>query len=207
MKWLGFSVFHRGIYPDSWTESIIVPLLIRKGNQNDPKNYQGISLCDISSKLYSSFINNRLQEWIEQNSLTGECQAGFKKDYSTVHLMFPLLAVIQKQFALNRKLYVAFIDFEKAADTDLISRKLLWPILLKNGIKGRLYKCVRSMYENVKARIRCGAKFTDYINCTCGMKQGDVCSPVLFSLFINELALDVINNVNGRHGISLILSS
>ena len=81
---------------------------------------------------------------------------------------------------------MAFIDFEKAFDS--ISRKLLWPILLKNGIKGRLYKCVRSMYENV-------------INCTRGVKQGDVCSPVLFSVFINELALDIINN--GRHGVSL----
>ena len=191
-------LFERGIYPDSWTESNIVPLF-KKGNQNDPNNYRGISLCDISSKLYSSIINNRLQEWIEQNSLTGECQAGFKKDYSTVDHMFTLMAMIQKQFALNRKLYVAFIDFEKAFDS--ISRKLLWPILLKNGIKGRLYKCVRSMYENVKARIRCVATFTDYINCTRGVKQGDVCSPVLFSLFTNELALDII--YNGRHGVSL----
>ena len=113
--------------------------------------------------------------------------------------MFTLMAMIQKQFALNRKLYVAFIDFEKAFDT--ISRKLLWPILLKNGIKGRLYKCVKSMYENVKARIRCGAKFTDYINCTRSVKQGGMCSPVLFSLFINDLDLDIINN--GRHGLSL----
>ena len=54
------------------------------------------------------------------------------------------------------------------------------------------------MYENVKARIRCGAEFTD---CTRGVKQGDVCSPVLVSLFINNLALDIINN--GRHGVSL----
>ena len=60
-------LFDRGIYPDSWTESIIVPLF-KKGNQNDPNNYRGISLCDISSKLYSSIINNRLQEWIEQNN-------------------------------------------------------------------------------------------------------------------------------------------
>ena len=191
------------IYPPpslslSLSLSIIIPLF-KKGNQNDPDNYGGISLCHISSKLYSSIINNRLQEWIEQNNLTGECQAGFKKDYSTVDHMFTLMAMIQKQFALNRKLYVAFIDFEKAFDS--ISRKLLWPILLKNGIKGRLYKCVRSMYENVKARIRCGATFTDYINCTRDVKQGDVCSPVLFSLFINELALDII--YNGRHVVSL----
>ena len=54
-------LFERGIYPDSWTESIIIPLF-KKGNQNDPDNYRGISLCDISSKLYRSIINNRLQE-------------------------------------------------------------------------------------------------------------------------------------------------
>ena len=121
-------LFDRGRYPDSWTESIIVPLF-KKGNQNDPNNYRGISLCAISSKLYSSIINNGLQEQIEQNNLTGECQAGFKKDYSTVDHMYTLMAMVQKQFALNRKLYVAFIDFEKAFDS--ISRKLLWPILLK----------------------------------------------------------------------------
>ena len=117
-------LFDRGRYPDSWTESIIVPLF-KKGNQNDPNNYRGISLCDISSKLYSSIINNRLQEWIEQNNLTGECQAGFKtktnkqtnkQNYSAVDHMYKLMALIQKQFALNRKLYVAFIDFEKAFD-------------------------------------------------------------------------------------------
>ena len=71
-------LFDRGRYPDSWTESIIVPLF-KNGNQNDTNNYRGISLCDISSKLYSSIINNRLHEWIEQNNLTGECQAGFRK--------------------------------------------------------------------------------------------------------------------------------
>ena len=32
-------------------------------------------------------------------------------------IMFTLMAMIQKQFALNRKLYVAFIDFEKAFDS------------------------------------------------------------------------------------------
>ena len=57
------------------------------------------------------------------------------------------------------------------------------------------------MYENVKARIRSGAKFTNYIKCTRGVQQGYVCRPVLFSLFIDDLALDIINN--GRYRTSL----
>ena len=57
------------------------------------------------------------------------------------------------------------------------------------------------MYQIVKAKVRCGSQYTGYINCTRGVKQGDVCSPVLFSLFINDLALEIINY--GRpHGVS-----
>ena len=54
------------------------------------------------------------------------------------------------------------------------------------------------MYENVKARVRDGDLLTYCIECLRGVKQGDVCSPVLFSWFINELALDIING--GKHG-------
>ena len=114
--------------------------------------------------------------------------------------MFTILAFVQKQFSLIRKLYVAFIDFEKAFDS--LNRKLLWPILLKNGINGKLYRCIKSIYNSVKVRVRCGSKMTNYINCTFGVKQGDVCSPVLFSLLINEMALGAIQN--GRHGASFI---
>ena len=56
---------------------IILPLF-RKGDGNDPNNYRGNSLCDITGKLYSSIINNRLQEWIDENSNTGKHKGGFK---------------------------------------------------------------------------------------------------------------------------------
>ena len=84
---------------------------------------------DASCNLYSTIINLTLQEWIEVNNITGEHQAGFKKNYSTIDHIFTFLAFVQKQFSLNHKLYVAFIVFEKAFDS--INRKLLWPILLK----------------------------------------------------------------------------
>ena len=193
-------LFDNGFYPREWSESIILPLF-KKGNVNDPNNYRGISLCNIASKLYSSIINNRIKFWIDSNDITGEFQAGFKSNYSTVDHIFTLLACVQKQFSnnKNRKLYVAFIDFQKAFDS--INRKLLWPILIKNKIHGKLLNCIKSMYSDVKARIRSGARLTDVINCTEGVKQGDVCSPLLFSLFINELASEIIQK--GRHGVHL----
>ena len=70
---------------------------------------------------------------------------------STVDHIFTSLAIVQKQLSLNRELYVAFIDFQKTFDS--ISRKLLWPILQKQGIRGKLFRCVKSIYDVVKARV------------------------------------------------------
>ena len=38
------------------------------------------------------------------------------------------------------------------------------------------------------------ASLTESIHCLRGVKQGDICSPHLFSLFINELAYVIIND-------------
>ena len=70
-------LFDKGVFPDNWSESMILPLY-KKGAVNDTNNYRGISLCDTCSKLYSFIINSRLQEWVELNNITGEYQAGFK---------------------------------------------------------------------------------------------------------------------------------
>ena len=117
------------LFPTKWTESILVPLF-KKGDVNNPNNYRGISLYDTSRKVYSTVINLRLQEWVGVNNITGEHQAGFKKNYSTIDHMFILLVLVQKQFSLNCKVYVAFMEFS-------INRKLLWSVLSKNGINGK----------------------------------------------------------------------
>ena len=60
-------------------------------------------------------LNLRLQEWVEVSNITGDIRLGLR--IITIDHMFTLLALLQKQFSLNCKLYVAFIDFEKASDS------------------------------------------------------------------------------------------
>ena len=54
------------------------------------------------------------------------------------------------------------------------------------------------MYDVVKTRVH---DLTQAFMCPRGLKQGDICSPILFSFFINELAIEIIQN--GKHGITL----
>ena len=65
-----------------------------------------------------------------------------------------------------------------------------------------MYKAICSIYESVKAKVRTGGDLTPSFLCPRGVKQGENLSPVLFSLFIEELANDI--RTHGKHGIQLV---
>ena len=144
-------------------------------------------------------LNKRLMELVEEHRLINEDQAGFRRKYSTIDHIFTLLAPVQRQLFSHGKLSVDFIDFKKAFD--LVDRSCLWAVLRKNGIRGNMYRAIQSMYNAVKARVLTGGDITEAFVCPRGLKQGDVCSLILFSLFINELANEIMQN--GKHGITL----
>ena len=74
------------------------------------------------------------------------------------------MALIQKQLLTHGKLYAAFIDFKKAFD--FVDRNRLWDVLRKNGVKGRMYRAIKSMYSVVKARVRVGGDLTEPVSYT-----------------------------------------
>ena len=76
---------------------------------------------------------------------------------------------------------------------------------VKELYQRKLFRCIKSMYNNAKTRVRCGTKLTEYVNSTAGMKQGDVCSPVFSLSVYHELALEVISK--GRHGVGIMFDA
>ena len=93
------------------------------------------------------------------------------------------VTIIQKQLSYHRKLYVAFIDFRKAFDSGV--REKLWSTLRESGVKGKQLRAITSMHNVVKAKVRAGGDLMDSFMCPNGLKQGEICSPLLFPLFSN----------------------
>ena len=123
----------------------------------------------------------------------------FRKGRSTIDHIFTLHAAIEKQFANNSKLYVAFIDFKKAYDA--VNRNIWWSVLFHCGIQGKMLRNLKAMYCSVQACVVSKSEVSGYFECFQGLKQGCVASPVLFSLLINELADEIIGKA--KHGIPL----
>ena len=151
----------------------------QKGDVNDPGNYTGISLLSILSKVYTHIINSRLT-WVESNFVLTDAQAGFRKGRSTVDHIFTLHAAIERQFANDSKLYVAFIDFKKAYDS--VNRNILWYVLLRSGIQGKMLRTIKAMYASVQACVKRNATtdLSGFFSLFAGSETRLYCQPNSF---------------------------
>ena len=76
------------------------------------------------AKLYALMIKKRLDKKVVENKLIGDHQIGFKKGHRTADHIFVINTIVNKVVrAEKKKLFSAFIDFEKAYDR--INRNLL----------------------------------------------------------------------------------
>jgi len=192
-------VFTDGTYPEEWTRAVIIPLH-KKGDLENPDNYRGISLLSVISKCYTYVLNTRMKEWMEENEKIIELQAGFRHGYSTADHIFTLSAIVEKCLSKKGgKLYVAFVDLQKAFDS--VHRVSLFESLVRAGLSGTFLNALKAMYLSVVSCVRVNNLNTEFFNCPFGLKQGCILSPGLFSMFINEIAVE-LSNV-GQHGMQL----
>ncbi|UYV64378.1 hypothetical protein LAZ67_3000465 [Cordylochernes scorpioides] len=191
LKQLYNSVMTTGKYPAIWTNSTIHPIF-KNGYKNSPSNYRGIALISNVSKLFTSILRSRLEEWVEGRRVIPENQAGFRKERSCIDHIFTLTTLIQLSLRKKRgKLYVFFVDLRKAFDT--VPHSLLWKKLYNLGISYQFISTIKSYYEQATIAIRWKGSFTESIKINSGVLQGEPLSPLLFILFITDL-IEIYNN-------------
>jgi hypothetical protein len=113
------------------------------------------------------------------------------------------------------KIFLAFLDLSKAFDR--VWRECLFYLLWKNGIQGKCWKLLRSLYSNVSNKVLFEDFESDWFDQEFGLKQGCVLSSTLFSVSMNDLirmlskhnlgvnlASDIINCLLFADGIVLI---
>ena len=59
-------IFNSGEYPESWGLGIITPIF-KSGDVNQAKNYRGITISNILSKICSQILLNRVTEWSKKD--------------------------------------------------------------------------------------------------------------------------------------------
>ena len=180
------TIFEKEMVPDEWLEGIIFPIY-KDNDRRNPLNYRGITLLSVVSKVYTSILNQRLTNWCEKNNIIVEEQGGFRQGRGCVDQIYVLTGIINSR--KKQQTYCCFIDLKKAFDR--VWRNGLWKALWEEGIRGKMWRAIRSLYRTTKSKILLGQDETDFFNIEAGVRQGCVISPILFSIFINKLAKEI----------------
>jgi hypothetical protein len=168
--------------PKDWKVAFIVPIFKNKGNNRDCKNHCGISLLSVAGKLHSRILEGRLREQVENH--LGEAQRGFRPSRGTHDAVFTMRQLGEKGTEYDKQINLCFIDIEKAFYH--IPRSIIREVLNKKNVPVALINRIRSPYTHCRNFVRTGNTSSNYFLTNTGVRQGDILSPLLFMLVMDE---------------------
>ena len=187
------SILLSGHIPTSFRHGLIVP--IPKGRNIDvsnPSNFRGITLLPVISKLFEKLLLSRLSSLM---SNIHPLQGCFRPKTSCIHTAFVLQESIQHLRSHKKKAYVAFLDVKKAYDTVWHEGLLLK--LLQFNFPRYIWSLLHNWYTGCTSSVLWNSHFSRSFPIRQGVRQGAVLSPFLYTIFVNNLLVQLSSSGHG----------
>jgi exonuclease III len=178
------SAFLLGHIPPAVNIATVTPVF-KKGDPAVPANYRPIAVSCPILRLYANILNARLLCVTEERHLRAPTQAGFRPSLSTLHPLFVLQHLVDTYSRARQPLYCCFLDLKSAYD--YVQRPLLWEILARLGIQGRMFTALKSLYAQSKLAVKVQGRVGPALLSLTGLKQGCPLSPTFFGIYIDGL--------------------
>ena len=145
-----------------------------------------MSVLPVLSKLIERLMYERITEFIDENEVLYNLQFGFRKNHSTTIALSLLNDKISKSLFDGEYVLGVFLEFSKAFDT--VSHDIPLRKLLAYGFRGVAHDCLKS-YLSCRTQyvVFRGIESTKR-TVTRGVPQGSILGPLLFLLYISDMA-------------------
>jgi len=176
------TMLYHAYAPDSFLLATVTSIPKNKHKSlNDSCNYRGISLSSVLGKVLDWVILRQNQNVL----VTSELQFGFKAKHSTTQSTFLIDEVAQYYTNNGSNVYIMLLDASQAFDR--VSYCRLFRLLLKRGLCPVICRFLAYSYTKQCTRAKWGKSVSDPFPVTNGVKQGGVLSPILFTVYMDEL--------------------
>jgi len=172
--------------PEAWRVGVTI-LLYKKGDPTLVENFRPITLQSVPYKIFSSFIRNRLQTFLDVNKYhNNNIQKGFAHGQDGVLEHTEMLDFIMRDAKrTHRSYFVVLLDLRNAFGE--VQHNLIRSSLRYHHVPESFIRVFDSIYSDFGIAVSSGGLLTDKILVKRGVLQGDPCSPLFFNLCFNSL--------------------
>ena len=158
---LAVAIIRDGKVPSDWEQSFIVCLYKGKGDALERGNYRGLKLTEQVMKILERIVDGLIRQLVSID----DSKFGFVPGRGTTDSIFVVRQLQEKYLAANKRLYMAFVDLEKAFDR--VPRKVIWWALRKLGVEEWIVRLVQGMYANARSRVHDGEGYSEVFEGWC----------------------------------------
>lgn len=173
------------VFPDKWSEALVVPIEKSNKDKRTPSNYRPISLTCTICKLLEKVINKRFKWQLESIGFFFQEQSGFRQFRSTMDHLINFETAICDAFANKQHSTAVALDIEKAYD--MMWRPRTIEILLENRTTGRILAFICNFLQRRSIKVRVNEVLSESFEIQNDVPQGSVISATLFLITINEV--------------------
>jgi exonuclease III len=173
--------------PSNWKFSQITMIPKKEANSTNPKDYRPISLTSSLAKISEKMIGIKLKEFLKENNIIIKQQSGFRNNRSTRDNICFMSQKIKEQFNRGKKACGVFFDIASAFDK-VWHNGLLYK-LIKLKLPNFIICWIKNFLENRYFEIKINQATSQKYIISAGVPQGAALSPILFSLFINDVPM------------------
>ena len=188
-------IWDTGIVPRDWRTSIMVSLKKCPHQALGPENCRGISLTSIPSRILTRIIMERAAG----ADIRAE-QIGFRRAQGAPQAQLIVRQAVRAANAGQTPLILTFVDLVKAFDQ--LDRRKLPEVLTRYGYGKKATQLMLNMWDDEVVLKYPDKTFSKSFRTKRGTKQGDVCSPFIFNLYMDLAIRDALPRLSGATFVS-----